>query len=532
MTPTITPRPHQSRTLEAIRQSARQGKKKILVVLPTGGGKMLLAAMIMEAAWVKGRPACFFADQRELIGQHERELMRLGVNFGTIMSGTDSKSTSACIQVIAKDTLWARAFRRGRMAAPSADVICMDECHKSLSKTWQAVAEHYKDSFIVGFTATPCRADGRGLGDFYDELIVGATYKELQDAGYLVPCTVYAPDKPDLTGIKVCRGDYAEKPLEERMNQSRLVGNIVEEWKRRAEGRITLCFATGIQHSIHIRNEFRRAGVNAEHIDGKTPTNERDDLLAALNDGRIQVMTNCGVLTTGVDVPIAKCCIMARPTKSFGLFRQIAGRVQRAYPGYSDCLLLDHAGAVDTHNCFPDDDMEWTLEKTEHAKLKEPKDGKDKGPVRTCPKCKAAFRGDWCPKCGTKFAKAPYRCEACGKEYRGPQCPHCGHRPEMAGKGVKMEKGDLQKRQRKELSAASLNDKQGEWDKCLGWAIGTKQKIGAAAHRYRQRFGKWPNNELRFVPRGKSEWNMNARDYYEQHVIPAKEAALATAATQ
>jgi len=288
---------------------------------------MYTAAMLMSAAVDKGNPAVFLADTRELIHQHEWELMRMGTNFGTIMAGVDAKSTAALAQVIGKDTLLSRAFRRGRIVPPVGSVVLLDEAHKSLARGWMRIMEYYPDAFVVGFTATPCRTDGKGLGEYYTDLIIGATYSELQAAGYLVKCRVFAPQKPDLSGLKTSKGDFEEGPLAERVGTATLVGNIINDWKRRAKDRITNCFAVNIQHSIYLRNQFRRAGIIAEHLDGTTPATQRDDILGRLGEGRIQVLTNCGVFAVGVDVPIVKCTILARPTKSLVLYRQVPGRM-------------------------------------------------------------------------------------------------------------------------------------------------------------------------------------------------------------
>jgi superfamily II DNA or RNA helicase len=400
----------------------------------------------------------------------------------------DQAAPTALAQVVAKDTLWARAFRRRKMAPPPASIIVIDEAHKSMARTWQAVAEHYKDSVVVGVTATPCRQDGKGLGAFYTHLVQLATYQELQEQGFLVPCRVWVPDRPDLKGLKVSNGDYQKGDLQKRMDQGKLVGNIVREWRRRGDGRVTIAFASGVNHSIHIRNEFRDAGVVAEHLDGKTPWTEREDIVGRLRDGRIDVLCNYGVATTGLDAPIAKALILARPTKSFGLFRQMCGRIMRPYPGYTDAVIIDHAGCAERFG-FPDEDVEWDL--SDEIKIQEKHERQKR-----------------------ERKKEDYRCEKCTFLYRGPRCPNCGHRPERAPKRVNMTKGELRELGRREANKRTSNeDKVQYWKYCLGWAVGNSRKVGAAAHMYREQFGVWPKNVPR-LPHGRAEWRMNARDFY------------------
>ena len=138
------------------------------------------------------------------------------------------------------------------------------------------------------------------------------------------------------------------------MNKDKLVGDIVTHWFNYGERRKTVAFACGVGHSIHIRDEFRRSDVRAEHIDGHTPLDERAAILAKLAVGDTDVVTNCMVLTEGWDMPDIGCCILARPTKSMGLFRQMVGRVLRPAPGKIDAIVLDHSGAVFRHG-LPED---------------------------------------------------------------------------------------------------------------------------------------------------------------------------------
>src|SRR5262245_41185831 len=123
----------------------------------------------------------------------------------------------------------------------------------------------------------------------------------------------------------------------------------------------TVVFATSVSHSVHLKEEFVRAGVRAEHLDGSTPKDERDDILARLASGDLEIVVNCLVLTEGYDLPDLGCIVLARPTKSMGLFRQMVGRGLRPAPGKDHCLVLDHAGAVFAHG-FAEDTVEWTLE--------------------------------------------------------------------------------------------------------------------------------------------------------------------------
>src|SRR5262245_28926393 len=184
------------------------------------------------------------------------------------------------------------------------------------------------------------------------ELIVG---------GYLVKARVYAPVDPDLKGVRTVKGDYHEAQLADRMDRDKLVGDIVTHFHKYGQRRRTIAFACSVAHSIHIRDEFIKSGVRAEHLDGQTPREERDDILARLASGETEVVANCMVLTEGFDCPDVCCIILARPTKKMGLLRHMIGRGLRPADGKTDAVILDHSGAVFRHG-LPEDHVHWTLD--------------------------------------------------------------------------------------------------------------------------------------------------------------------------
>jgi DNA repair protein RadD len=503
-------RDYQIRLFNDVRTAIGQGKRKILIVLPTGAGKGRCAARIMQMSSTKGNPSVFFAEQRELIEQINAHLASFSLPSNVVMAGYKNEyisqadaDASSLNNLIAKNTLWSRAFRTSKMEIPDARVVHIDEAHQSMSKTYQTIAEHYKGSIIIGWTATPCRSDNKPLGAFYDHLVIGASYKELQDNGYLVPVRVVAPKRPDLKGCKISKGDYQKKDLEQRMNRDEMVGNIVQEWAKYSDGRRTVVFAAGVQHSIHIRNQFLKLGVVAEHIDGDMPEKERDAIIEEARNGKIDVICNYGVATTGIDIPAWKYMVCARPTKSFALWRQMGGRIQRPYAGYDHCFIQDHSDNSMVFG-YPDEDVEWTIDgdediakKHQETKRKErDASGEEKGEM--------------------------YRCDTCHCTYRGPQCPMCGTKAERRGKEIKMKAGELKEIERKKLNKKDTTyEKQKHWDECVGICIKKGMKIGAAAHMYKDKYGVFPTTGagLTTIPRS-TQWAMTAKKYYHEVIKP------------
>lgn len=371
-------RPYQLEGIERVRETIRGGKRHIVLVLPTGGGKTVVTAELFRSAYEKGKSALFVAHRKELIDQTVAKLRDAGIpqsGIGVIMASDSRRNPVARVQVASVDTL------RNRQPPP-ADLVAFDECHRSLSKSFVDLAEHYSAAVLLGLTATPYRADGRGLGELYDAIVTLVRPRDLIAQGYLVePRTMTVPKDqlPDLDGVKTSGGDYDETELQAAVDKGALVGSIVEHWQRLADNRRTVVFAVCVEHSRHIVERFRAAGIAAEHLDGETPREAREAILERLRAGATRVVSNCGVLTEGWDCPPVKCCILARPTKSAGLYLQMAGRILRPWESLK-ALILDHAGNAMVHG-LPQDDREFSLAAPKR------KGASNACPTRTCPEC-------------------------------------------------------------------------------------------------------------------------------------------------
>jgi len=466
----IVLRPYQERAVSDLRRAIGHGAHRPLLAAPTGGGKTIIAASIVERAVAKGSRVLFLAHRRELIEQAARKLYEAaGLDAGVIMAGYPHRPDQP-VQIASVQTLHQRAIRTSAIDAPDADVVIVDEAHRARAQTYQEIIEAYPSAVVLGLTATPCRGDGKGLGNVFDELVETPAVEQMVADGYLVPTVVYAPSTPELTGVETRHGDYVESQLAERVDTPELVGDVVTHWLRLASDRKTVCFATGVQHSVHLRDEFRRNGVVAEHIDGSTPTEEREDILARLSDGRVQVVTNCLVLTEGWDQPDVSCCILARPTKHMGLYRQMVGRVLRPAPGKADALVLDHAGSTHQHG-FVEEPVEWTLDTDKRAENKRNQARK----TGEAPSLKD------CPECGA-VRKA------------GSPCTACGWRPREKADAPEVAEGELSKVERDGTAQRQTHDK-GAWFRqllCIARQRGYKD--GWAAHKYREKFGQFPKH--------------------------------------
>jgi DNA repair protein RadD len=332
----IEERPYQNDIIAKFMRTTAEFKR-IILVAPAGSGKTVIGGSIIKEYVARHHMVLVLCHRAEIINQTIAKLRELGLWVGIIWAEADRLDVQplAPVQVASIPTLHARAIRTERMQLPDANLVVVDEAHHVKARTWREILDAYRNATILGLTATPCRG-GRGLGGIFETMIECPQVAQLIELGYLVPSRVYAPAAPNLGGVETRQGDYVVSQLEERLDKAQLVADIVTTWLKYGEGRKTVVFATGVGHSIHIRNRFIEAGIKAEHIDGGTPKDERDATLARLASGEIDVVCNCMVLTEGWDMPEVGCCILARPTKQMGLFRQMIGRVLRPAPGKND----------------------------------------------------------------------------------------------------------------------------------------------------------------------------------------------------
>jgi superfamily II DNA or RNA helicase len=453
-----TLRPYQVDSIERTRAEIRQGHKRVVIVAPCGAGKTSIACSIIESAVAKGNRAIFVAHRKELVGQASARLDSIGIDHGIIMANHERRKPDCPVQVASIQTL----IRRDH---PEAQLVVFDEAHLSISKSWQAVAESYKDAVILGLTATPYRGDSKGLHHIFNGMVVVAQPRELVPE-FLMEPRIFAADKPDLRKVHTVRGDYDETELAGVMMAAHLIGNVVTQWVKTANGVRTLVFAVNVAHSKALRDRFREAGVAAEHIDATTPATERSDVLARLRSGETRVVCNVGILTTGYDLPELGCVSLARPTQSLVLALQMIGRVLRPFPGKAAPLILDHGDVVRKHG-HPLDERAFTLD--DLPKIERGSGERKASTVKICDACQAV---------------APATAKA---------CPECGE--EFTAKTPMPEEHDAELREQeihKRPPRVAKADKVSEWQRLE--AI-RKQKGYSrfwTSHRYRAKFGVWP----------------------------------------
>ncbi len=392
---TIQLRDYQQDWLDAIRASFRARHTRVLGVLPTGGGKTVCFSYMARAAASRGNRVCIVVHRRELLRQ---TVASLGVPCGIINPGF-TPDPSQPIQVATAQTLV------NRLHNYQFDLIIPDEAHHAVATTYLRIFNAYPRARILGVTATPIRMAGMGLGDLFDDLIIGPSVSDLTAMGHLCPARVYAPSTIDTSGLSRERGDFARGQLAAACDKPTITGDAIQHYRRYADGQPAIAFCASVLAAEHTAEAFRLAGYRSMSVDGKTPQDKRDGAIRDLGVGRLDVITSCDLISEGVDVPVVSCGIMLRPTYSTGLAIQQMGRCLRVSPGKTHAVILDHAGNCLRHG-LPNEDREWSLEKGEERTSK--RDAEQDVRAKQCPTCYYVHEpAPACPSCGHVYAPDP-----------------------------------------------------------------------------------------------------------------------------
>ncbi|MBI5545841.1 MAG: DEAD/DEAH box helicase family protein [Deltaproteobacteria bacterium] len=481
-------RPYQLAALEQLRAQLAAGRRRVVLVLPCGGGKTIIFSEVIRRSVELGRRSIVVVHRKELVDQTLAKLRAAGVFAGVVMAGFRA-TPDRPVQVCSLQTL---ARRMDRL--PPADLVIYDEVHHCMSNTARAVLDAYPDATVIGATATPWRSDKLGLAEVFEGEVVAATPRQLMALGALVPYEPFSYDCPDLHGVSTVAGDFNQRELGLACNTAVLVGNVVSEYQAHASGRPAIVFPVNVAHSKALTDQFQEAGYRAEHLDFSTPRADRDRMLAGFRDGSVQILSSVGVLTEGFDAPGAEVCILARPTKSLSLYIQMVGRVLRPAPGKSKALIHDHAGNVLRHG-FPDDDRDYSLTATP-ARTRE---------LLTCSDCgfiAAAWLPDGtCPSCGS-LQRAPLALPT-------PSVPQerkdkelvAGTRLDREGierlRAAAAERGrELTRAEAEKVFLATPAEKAAEYLRLCAVQQLKGFKPGFVGHQFRAVFGTWP----RFKP--------------------------------
>ena len=442
------------------------GHKRIVAMMPTGGGKTRVAARIIEGFVNRGLRVCFVVPRITLVGQTARAFNELGLEDITLQWGESETCSRALITISSIDTM----IRREKV---DYDLIIIDECHYKRAKILEWMNDHPGDRYL-GLSATPY---AKWMGNYYTGLAKSKGMRWLIDNGRLSEYEVYAPEVPDLSKCKSKSGamgnDYIESEIEAIMGDFKVIGNVVKNWLEHGENRLTMALCVNVSHANHLMIGFQKEGVSCEVVTAKVKVDERERIFQRMRDGITKIVLSVDTLTAGFDLPAVTCLINARPTKSRMRYVLGLGRVLRVYEG-TIAKIFDHSGTSIALGLPEDIDIDH---------LENDSDGGSKEAVRA-------------EKDAT--VKKPKLCQLCNflKPAGVYACPKCGFKPVMGEDVETDESRGLTKVKGKKQTYAQ-EDKQKFYSELKGYqrearSAGKKASDGYLAHLYKSRFGVWP----------------------------------------
>ena len=406
-------RDYQQDLLERVQEALAPRGARVMMQLPTGGGKTIVAAHLLADYLLGGRKAVWLTHRTELARQ-TREMLKEATGIRAIYL---ERPPQEPIPSIADGVVILMAQTAGRRARKSNvwskydshDLMIVDEAHHSAADGYERAMSHWRGR-VLGMTATPWRlSEKEGFNHLFNGLICGPQVTDLQEINFLCHSRVLMPPPDELIrGGKVGSiGDYTESGIE-RANEDHsdvMTAGTLKFWQEHTFDRQTIVYAVSKEHARNLVRIFKEANIPAEIMLGDTPLDERAATIEDFQNGNLQVLVNVAVATEGFDLPDASCVIVTRPTESIALYLQMVGRGLRPKLSGEDCLILDLAGNSIRHG-LPEEHREWSL-----TPRGVPSDGD--APVV------------WCENCGTTSPAANHNCQHCGAPF-GTDCQRCG----------------------------------------------------------------------------------------------------------
>jgi DNA repair protein RadD len=413
-------RPYQLDLKAEIYNQWSSGHKNVMAVMPTGGGKTVtFSSIAIDKAFGEKLPTAIMVHRKELVQQisltlAEQEIAHNIIAPKPVILGIVGAQRqllkkqyydyNGIITVLSVDTLNARILRHQNWAKSIKLWIVDEAAHLLKGNKWGRAVEYFPNAIGLGVTATPERLDKRGLGSHadgvFDVMVEGPNTKWMIDQGHLCNYRIVVPasDYRDHLKESSSDADFTREAMIFASEQSHIVGDVVENYKKFANGKQAIVFASDIGAARRMEKKFLDAGVKAKTLTGDTPDGERLQSLIEYRERKIQVLINVDLFDEGLDVPGIECVIMGRPTKSLGKYLQMIGRGLRPAPGKPFLILIDHVGNVKDHG-LPDSRRIWTLDRIIRKKKKV-------NLLRFCknPTCNAPFDRllTECPYCGLK----------------------------------------------------------------------------------------------------------------------------------
>lgn len=456
---------HQVRQFAGVKTAFSEGKKRVVLASPTGSGKSYVAMAFIKGALEKGKTVHFYTDRITLVDQFAKDVHNAGIEDFGIMQADNPYWRPGCpFQIITPQTMSRRNIKK-------PDLAIWDEAHVLYRSLLHAMKE-WEGTYWVGLTATPF---ARGMGKYWQGIVNGTNAAELIEAGHLSDWEAFGPtEEIDLTGVGGS-GDFNKKELSKRnKSYKKRVGLLVENWFDKARDLKTVCMAVDIADADDIAVRFKLEGIDVGVIHSKMPHEDTVRNLKMFQDGGIQLLVSVDMVSRGFHQTDTACQLIARSTKSLIWHYQSIGRILGASQGKDKAIYLDHAGNFNRiyeryGASYPTDELDMELDDGKERGERKPKLKKERTQLQ-CPSCKKyILSGNVCPDCEIELKRT-------------------AHVTEVFGSLEQLSK-DRKTKNRK----TSKENKEKLYAKLLAGAQAAGYQSGWAAHKYRERFGVWPN---------------------------------------
>ena len=406
-------RDYQQDLLTQVQAALAVPSARVMLQLPTGGGKTRIAGELLSG-WLKGgRKAVWLTHRRELAQQTAKMLSEVGVSATCDINWVPRSSAPAITGGVV--ILMAQTVSRRNATADVwnqydvNDLLIIDEAHHATAEGWARAIRQWPGP-VLGMTATPWRlSEKEGFDHLFNQLLCGPLVNDLQSDGWLCGTRVLSPpEEARIRGGELDQtGDYSEAGIATANmdNPDILTAGALQFWSKHARERQTIVYAVSVEHAQNLVKVFGEARITAGLILGSTPSLDRAKLIDGFRRGTLSVLVNVAVATEGFDLPDAACVVLARPTMSLSLYMQMVGRGMRPKPQRGDCIVLDLAGNSFLHG-LPEEDREWSLAPRGAS------NPEGQPLVVSCPECDglSAAANHYCIHCGEAFGETCARC--------------------------------------------------------------------------------------------------------------------------
>lgn len=357
---TVSPprlRTYQLAGIEAIETQWARGCRRTLLELPTGTGKTVCFAELARRTVARGKRALVVAHRTELLKQARKKLLDVGVVAAIEQAA--QRAGRAPVIVASQQSL--KGARLEALDPSEFGLLVIDEGHHAVARGYRAILDRFAGVDTVLVTATPDRADGRGLKEVCSSVAYRYEMRAAIRDQWLVPIRAkrIVVEGLDLASVKSHHGDFDERELAAVMQQEKVLHGVVAPLLEQAGERRTIAFAVNVAHAYAVASVLNRHRPGcARAIDGEASAEEREETLRAFTAGEYQFLVNCALYTEGFDEPSIACVAILRPTQSRALFCQMLGRGTRLLgdtyelscaAGKRDVLVLDFTSNSSRH---------------------------------------------------------------------------------------------------------------------------------------------------------------------------------------